>query len=189
MNNDPTKQATERRPSIVSWDNGEVCLRAIRVMTAMPGSEVIPSWHRRIAERTFDFDTSVLNDVPPKTLEPQLLLTSAVGKNILGCSLKLVTTKGSFVVPPAKKSAVVLMRSVIMVRLETNGTMVTRRSVRWWNIADIGEIFKQVVLHRENGRGGGGSRDAHSHCVVVRQRAHATDTLEDDWAVAHVVYE
>lgn len=167
------------------------------MMTAMPGSEIIPSWHHHIADRTFDFDTSVLNDVPPKTLEPQLLLTSAVscnpkatvgflvvnpntmilaqvGKNILGCSLKLVTTKGSFVVPPAKKSAVVLMRSVIMVRLETNGTMVTRRSVRWWNIADIGEIFKQVVLHRENGRGGGGSRDAHSHCVVVRQRAPCT---------------
>lgn len=118
---------------------------------AMPGDEVIPSWHRRITDRTFDSDTSVLDDVPAKTLESQLLPASTascnpkatvgllvtnhtmilaqVGKNILGCSIKFIIAKGSFVVPPAKEDTAMVMRVVIVVRLEANSTVVTRRKV------------------------------------------------------------
>lgn len=147
--------AKERRPlsvSIVPWDNDEVCFRAIRVTMTVPGGEVIPSRHRRIAERTFDLDTSVRDDVPPKTLRLQLLPTltaschpkatvfllvsnsntmilAQVATNILGHSLKFITTKRSFVVPTAKKGALVLMKMVIIIWLETNSTMVVRRGV------------------------------------------------------------
>lgn len=132
---------SERRLTIATWDNDKVCLRAIRVTMAMPGDEVIPSWYGRIAERTFESDTSVLNDVTPKTLGLQLIITATVwcdptatvgflvsnpntmilaqvGENTLGCSLKLIIARGSFIVPPAKKCAMVLMGTVIMVCLE-----------------------------------------------------------------------
>lgn len=138
--------------SIVTWDNDEVGFRAIRVTMAVPGGEIIPSRHRRVAERTFDLDTSVLDDVPPKTLRLQLLpaltascnpktavgflisnsntmILAQVATNILGYSLKFITTKRSFVVPTAKKRALVLMKMVIMIWLETDSTMVARRGV------------------------------------------------------------
>jgi hypothetical protein len=38
-------------------------------MMAMFGGKVIPSWHRRTAERTSNSDTSVLDHVTSKTLE------------------------------------------------------------------------------------------------------------------------